>query len=178
MGDETVDDGHWQIGVGGLNKIPPFTCPPDRWHKLGVTLAPPAHRLNGPTILCGQVPGDAAHPFANAEEMLAWANSIPYDEFRPHPQVARLNHVELEPLEQMLARAGRIITWNSNVGHDALIAGVPVTALGPAPYAAAQMHEREAYFARVAYAQWTLDEMRHSKPQRFLVDLWLPYLAK
>jgi hypothetical protein len=40
------------------------------------------------------------------------------------------------------------------------------------------MHERAAYFARVAYAQWTLDEMRHSLPQRFLIDHWLPYLAK
>jgi len=75
-----------------------------------------------------------------------------------------------------LAGARLVVTWNSNVGHEALLAGVPVVAHGPAAYAELagetlpSVDARREYFHRVAYGQWTLDEMRSGACQRFIVD--------
>ena len=60
--------------------------------------------------------------------------------------------------------------------------GVPVVALGDAPYAELAndcygpdlfnppQSVRRAYFARLAYAQWTLGEVRAGKPQEWLIE--------
>lgn len=160
--------GHWQVSLDGLNKIPDFPCPPDRFEALAVTIAEIAER-DGPIILCLQRIGDANHPFDTAAKLERFIDEQPHDELRAHPLDG-----EGEPLQAMLARAGQIVTWNSNVGHDALLAGVPVEALGPAPYANVMMEQRAEYFARVAYGQWTADEMRAGLAQRFLFDHLLP----
>lgn len=173
-GFESSFDGlYWQISLGGLNRVPPFPCPPDRWQALGVELAPPVNR-DGPRVLCAQTVGDAAHPFATRALLDEWIAAVPHDELRLHPETARHDGVDLEPLDAMLGRAGVVVTWNSNVGHDALIAGVPVVALGDAPYAGVALEDRDAYFARLAYGQWTIEEMAAGLPQCFIVDHLLP----
>jgi len=164
---------HWQISFGGLNKPPPFACPSDRWDALGIELQPPVSR-EGPRVLCEQTVGDAVHPFDTAEKLEAWASSVDCDERRPHPIAAAELGVDVEPLPAMLGRASEVITWNSNVGHEALIAGVPVKAHGDAAYSGVTTDDRPAYFARVAYGQWTPEEMRAGLPQRFVRDHWLP----
>lgn len=162
--------GHWQVSLGALNRLPPFPCPPDRFDALGLPLAPAQERL-GPAVLCLQVPGDAAHPFDTEEKLERFASLTEHDEVRRHPLAGQ---PPAEPLEAMLARAGKVVTWNSNVGHDALLAGIPVEALGPAPYKDVAMDERPSYFARLAYGQWTAEEMRQGLPQRFLLEHWMP----
>ncbi|KES23083.1 hypothetical protein [Pseudomonas sp. AAC] len=165
-------DGNWQVSLGGLNMIPAFECPPDRFEALGLSIRPPVER-NGPVVLCGQVVGDAAHPFDTQEKLDEWIASVPHDEFRPHP----LAGGEIEPLEGLFARASKIVTWNSNIGHDALLAGVPVEAHGPAPYANVDMKDREAYFARVAYGQWTVTEMEEGLASAFVLEKLLGQTA-
>lgn len=53
--------GHWQISLGGLNKILIFTCPPDRFDALGLDLVERGGDPDGYVLVCGQVPDDAAH---------------------------------------------------------------------------------------------------------------------
>lgn len=157
-------DGYWQVGLGGLNQIPQFECPSDRFEALGIPILEPV-KGDGPVILCGQVIGDAAHPFDTAEKLEAWVETVEHDEYRAHPATGG----ESEPLGDVLARARKIVTWNSNVGHDALLAGVPVEAHGPAPYAGVELKDREAYFARVAYGQWTVPEMEEGLAAAFVL---------
>ncbi|MCY1239604.1 hypothetical protein D9M72_524080 [compost metagenome] len=148
--------------------IPAFECPADRFEALGLELHP-ATQNTAPVVLCGQAVGDAAHPFDTQEKLDEWVASVPHDEFRPHP----LTGEELEPLGELFARAGQIVTWNSNIGNDALLAGVPVEAMGPATYSGVSLDERAAYFARLAYGQWTVDEMAEGLAAEFLLGRWL-----
>src|SRR5690606_3885364 len=99
--------------------------------------------------------------------------------YRPHPRGGiDLPGVESHTgwLEESLAGARLVVTWNSNVGHDALLAGVPVVAHGPAAYdeltgeTLPSVDARREYFHRVAYGQWTLAEMRSGLCQRFVLD--------
>jgi hypothetical protein len=165
-GIKTWATGHWQISLGGLNRLVPFDCPSGRFDALGISISP-ARVDPGPTILAAQLPGDAAHPFETEDQLRAWIATVPHDEVRWHPAMALIDH---EPLDSALARAGRIVTWNSNIGNDALLAGVPVTAHGPAPYSGVSMADRAAYFARVAYSQWTPTEMESGECARFLLN--------
>lgn len=158
-------DGYWQVGLGGLNRVPEFECPSDRFEALRLDIQKPV-KGDGPAILCAQVVGDAAHQFDTEAKLETWAETIEHDEYRAHPAVAG----DAEPLAEVLARAGKIITWNSNIGHDALLAGVPVEAHGPAPYAGVEMKDREAYFARVAYGQWTVPEMEEGLAADFVLE--------
>ncbi|MCK5746427.1 MAG: hypothetical protein KAH44_09430, partial [Oricola sp.] len=75
-----------------------------------------------------------------------------------------------------------IVTINSNIGHEALINGVPVICDPGAPYAELandcfseglfmpDAKLRKKYFSRLAYGQWTLEEIRSGLPQRWLVE--------
>lgn len=178
--------GHWQISLGGLNQIPTFACPPDRFDALGLDLVERGGDPDGYVLVCGQVPGDAAHGM-QADEYRAWLSDQVgrYENivYRPHPRGGiDLPGIESDrrPLTESLSGARLVVTYNSNVGHEALMAGVPVAASGPAAYAelagealpTAAM--RRAYFNRVAYGQWTRDEMRSGRCQRFILDHLLP----
>lgn len=164
-GVDTWMSGYWQVGVGGLNRVIDQPCPTDRFDALGVKIAPAVSRKS-PVILCTQSVGDASHPFDTEAKLSDWMESVEHDEVRQHP----LAGGDLEPLDEMLSRAGKLITWNSNIGHDALLAGVPVEAHGDAPYKDVAMDERHDYFARVAYSQYTIAEMAESIPQRILIE--------
>src|SRR5690606_20547109 len=133
-------------------------------------------------LICGQVPGDAAHGL-DADSYLNWLRAIvsqyPDAVYRPHPRGGiDLPGVEshIGSLEEALAGARLVVTWNSNVGHDALLAGVPVVAQRPTAYAELlgetlpSVEARREYFHRVAYGQWTLAEMHSGLCQRFILE--------
>src|SRR5215470_7089331 len=61
--------GHWQVGLGKLNSLPPFECPADRFNALGLELAAPVER-KGPSVLCLQRIGDVAHAFDTEAKLL------------------------------------------------------------------------------------------------------------
>lgn len=170
-------EGHWQVGIGGLNRLPSIDCPPDRFAKLGVTLAP-AQTGGNVTIIAGQHVGDAAHPFKTGAEIAAWAEEMATKidgevVFRPHPRSPdvrpNLPFDDL-PLAESLARAKAVVAYTSNIGNDALLAGVQAIANGPAIWADVALDAREAYFAKLAYAQWTLAEIASGEAITFLVD--------
>ncbi|NYT67971.1 hypothetical protein [Pusillimonas noertemannii] len=174
--------GHWQVSLGGLNKIPTFACPPDRFDVLGLDLVERGGDPDGYALICGQVPGDAAHGM-DAAALKAWlleavakhGNVV----YRPHPRGGiDLPGVKTQrgSLAEALAGARLVVTFNSNVGHDALIAGVPVLCGPGAAYdelageVLPSIQARRDYFSRVAYGQWTLAEMRSGACQRFIFE--------
>ncbi|NLA68313.1 MAG: hypothetical protein GX856_08755 [Gammaproteobacteria bacterium] len=173
-------DVYYQVGLGGLNRIPEFACPADRFNALGLTVHARGGDPEGYVLVLGQVPGDAAHGMDDGA-LRAWVESTleqyPGARYRPHPLGG-------EPVDgtlaEALAGARLVVTWNSNAGHEALLAGVPVIAYGPAAYAELagpdlpSVAERRAYFERLAYAQWTLAEMADGTATRFLVEHLLP----
>lgn len=94
---------------------------------------------------------------------------------RPHPQTRMEGDVVLEgSLHDALDDAAFVVTINSNSGNDALLAGVPVLAFGPALYvhAGLAMHT-------------TLQTLRHGllcmsqgwHPHKYAVQNYLEHLA-
>lgn len=173
---DTDHVGYYSLGLGKLGWVPASECPADRWRALGVRLAKP-HK-GEVTVIAGQMLGDAAHPFADAAQMEAWAleRASGVDGpvvFRPHPRSPHVAPRGLEidtlPLAESLARASKVITYNSNIGHDALIAGVPVQCSGVAPYAFVTLASRREYFHRLAYAQWRLPEIASGQAVEFIL---------
>lgn len=174
--------GYWQVGADGLNSIPPFECPPDRFEALGVDIEEQGGNPSGYVLVCGQVPGDAAHGLGYMG-YVEWLHDVlrryPDAVYRPHPAgVTSVLHPRMSegPLDEALAGTRLVVTYNSNVGHDALLAGVPVLAEGKSAYkelegdALPSLDARQAYFNRVAYGQWTVAEMETGEPQRFWLD--------
>lgn len=172
--DENSSEGYWSVGLGKLGWVPEFDCPADRWNGLGLALAPPS--TGDVTIIAGQMIGDANCPFATADAMARWAesNDDGHAAFRPHPRSPDVQPesmpIDRLPLAESLAHAQTVIAWSSNIGHDALLAGVPAIAAGDAPWKGVTLDTREPYFRRLAYAQWTLAELSSGEALKFVLD--------
>lgn len=189
-------DQYYAVGWGGLNGRADFRnigMPADRAELLGVEMKP--WNLDGSYyLIAGQIPWDAS---VEHTEFFKWValilrrvQGIVKDPvvFRPHPLMqgdATELYEEMEKhgvtidtdslLEDALAGAKAVITFNSNVGVDALIAGKPVLSFdeGSMAYSASKHHveylldpgliiarlNREQWFNDLAYAQWTRAEM-------------------
>lgn len=174
--DETRD-GYRGVGLGGLHWIPPFACSAGRWNALGIDISAP--HTGTVTVIAGQTLADPSHPFSDSAKMERWAleQASKCDGpvvFRPHPRSRDVSPKGIEidtlPLAESLARAGKVITYTSNIGNDALLAGVEVEATGPAMYAGVTLDGREQYFHRLAYAQWTPDEIASGEAIQFVLD--------
>jgi hypothetical protein len=66
-----------------------------------------------------------------------------------------------KPLEDDLARCGKVITWGSGAAVKALLWGIPVVSEMPHWIADQQNTDesRLAMFRRLAWAQWRLSEI-------------------
>jgi len=184
---------YFQLGVNRLNWFPEFELPGDRWERLDVQLRP--HHAGTYILIAGQKPGDAAHRLSTNELRALyqdWAQELrkltrlPI-RFRPHPMgpEARPDGLETIPglsLAEELAGAHALVTWNSTTATDALIAGTPAFVLGPNAQAEELANTelryierpyfpndlvRRAFFNRVAYAQWTLEELQDGTALEF-----------
>lgn len=174
------ETGHWQIGIGGLNRPPRFPCPDDRVRKLSVRLRAP--RTGGLTLILGQHSGDPSHGLTD-EAMTAWAQAR-CDEtggyWRPHPDSP---HIRVDApiadgeFSAWLDRAAVVHTLCSTGGLEALIAGVAAVAelperacwgdlSGPVHPGSAKVWE---LCKRLAYGQWTLAEMRSGEAAQFII---------
>lgn len=180
--------GHWQVGLNRLNWVPAFSCPADRFDALGVPIRNRIKRGN--TILvCGQYSGDPSHGLTD-QQMIDWAeNQIKTAKqnhpdaqvlWRPHPKMDRAfdvhGHDGISAGEINWDGVHSLVCINSNIGHEALLNGVPVSCRDDAPYASlidaqtqTQYDRRVEYFNRLAYAQWTLEEMRSGKAIEFIL---------
>jgi hypothetical protein len=80
---------------------------------------------------------------------------------RAHP-----GRSELLPLESDLAHCGKVVTWGSGAAIKALMMGIPVISEMP-NWIGMQDNSlagRLEMFRKLAYAQWTLDEIRTGEP--------------
>jgi hypothetical protein len=153
-----------------------------RWRALGVELQP--WRGRGHHVLVCPQRGIGPKHYAQHPD---WARDVAARlqrvtrrpvRIRPHPG----NQPPVVPLEKDLAGCWAVVTWASNAGTHALIAGIPVFYEAPHWILAAAgqrdlsrvddplLTDRRPAFERLACAQWTLAEIASGEPFRRLLD--------
>lgn len=154
----------------------------------------------GYVLVIGQMPHDSSHGmdvpglvewsegvFAAAREALPGVEVV----WRRHPISAsvvpkghdRNSDPHQETIAAAIAGARLVCVYSSTVGLEALIAGKPVVAWGPSCYSdlcakpgeiATATHPGveavEALLERVAYTQWSLEELATGEPFRFVLE--------
>jgi len=158
-----------------------------------VTIQEPTKRVKGQKIMiCGQREGDPTHGMSR-EAFRAWAEaavgkckSLDKSEvvWRPHPldayQIAgadAYSDPREESLEDAMAGCWLVVVYSSTCGLDALLAGKPVLADGPAVYSelAGSFNDWKGLcppdpaklrtlLERIASTQWTVDEIATGEP--------------
>lgn len=126
-------------GLNGRGVFPP--APDDGGTRFRQHHAPLAPWRGGPgyALIVGQVPGDMSLQGRNLEpwyaEMAQQATAAGLEPvFRQHPVAARSGYRQgprgirqnIGALDEALAGAAIVVTFNSNTGVDAAVAGVPV----------------------------------------------------
>lgn len=177
----------WQwtsLGWDGLNGRARWNAAKDdgeRFWKNHGHLACGWEKHDGYVLLIGQVDGDMALRGVNFG---AWAKGCVSSleargldvRFRPHPEAIRRGqtppvtsgqHVGGD-LRDALAGASFVVTWNSNTGVDAVLAGVPAVTMDEGAMAwPITSHsidaplvtpDRSQWFRDMAWRQWTLSE--------------------
>lgn len=168
---------YYSIGLGqlwGRGAYRNDDVGPDRFARLAVELAPCRELRDGYVLIMGQVPWDTQcqhvdlDAWRQGQEQFAarWYPQNPV-RYRPHPQV-----LETRPLAEDLAEARIVLTLNSTSGVDAVLAGAEARASDPGSMiypAGPEPQHRERWAWRLAYCQWTVDEMRRGHPFRHLL---------
>lgn len=158
---------------GGLNGRGIYRGPlqdSTRWQKhFNHLLKEWNDRPNGYALIMGQVPGDTAVKNVDLTAFYRIASNTLIAKgmetrFREHPRF----HNKPRPLENDLAGARCVVTWNSNSGVDSVLAGIPVVTMDIGAMAwDVSGHElamppkpdRTAWAHAIAWKQWTKDEM-------------------
>jgi hypothetical protein len=168
---------------GGLNGRGQFRGPlddPSRWEKHFSKLMKPWRGIRGgPVLILGQVPTDMSVRGVDLngfyqEAARAFRAKKFEVRFRPHPKAPdeRPQGIEIWPAGQDLAKAFNevacAVTWNSNSGVDAVLAGVPTVAMDQGSMAwgvtghelaMPPQPERAAWAHSLAWKQFTAEEM-------------------
>lgn len=180
---------HYAAGFNGLNGRADFrnrNMPDDRLmllRKSSLLRVLRWREKGDKVVLCGQVPWDAS---VEGSDHQAWLQATlerlrAYTDrevvFRPHPKALGAYKpldcpVSTRPLLEDLQTAHAVVTYNSNSGVEAVIEGVPVFAADQGSMCwelanrslisidAPNMPDRTQWLNDLAYAQWTLSEMR------------------
>lgn len=172
------------IGWNGLNGRARFNSAFDTGERLetnyGKLIKPWRHKKNGYALIMGQVPGDAALAGTDifkwavntAEELKAFGHEVRY---RHHPLA--FNNLRPTPLPSMpgtldeaLAGAKFVVTYNSNSGVDAVINGIPTvtTDVGAMAWPVTSHDtempiitpDRKQWLIDMSWKQWSLDEIK------------------
>lgn len=166
------------LGWNGLNGRAKFPEAPDdggaRFREHFPGALKPYNTFGLYVLLIGQVPGDASlngldlEPwYAQQARAAAVTWGLPV-RFRPHPVALEHGYgasvagceTDTGPLDEALAGAACVITWNSNAGVDALLAGKFVTVADRGSMAWGVMeHEREAWAHALVWRQFTIEEI-------------------
>lgn len=180
-------------GLNGRAVFPP--APHDQGERFKKYFSMLPWKSGGENVLImGQVPGDASLQGRNlvpwyqqAAKKAEAAYGLPVH-FRPHPVALRKGHRHVirgttrstGSLEAALANAAVVITYNSNSGVDAVLAGVPTIAVDEGSMAAAVTGKsigeiitpaREQWAAELAWKQWRLDEIASGEALANLLDI-------
>jgi hypothetical protein len=190
---------YYMAGWNGINGAADFgvrlgdALSSDRWDALDVPLKP----LEAPDeirriLLVGQVPWDASLAGVDHVGWLKQTHAQAVGRrlevrFRPHPLAPKAAYGDLQhiavtgtSLDEDLAWADQVVTWNSNTAVDAHIAGKQVAVLGRYSMAEAVCGRRlgqpsDTRFMRAAWTrwishtQWTCAEMREGLPWEQLI---------
>lgn len=139
-------------------------------------------RFDGYHLVIGQVLGDTALTMVNfqewVEETIDALDKMGVDvRFRPHPEAVRRGQQFRVPdymviggtLSEALSEATCVVTWNSNTGVDAVLAGVPAVAFDEGamawPVTSHNLSEplatpdRTEWFRDMAWRQWTMADI-------------------
>lgn len=180
---------NFQLSMHKLGWIPEMDCPADRFESLKIEVLEMDYNRKGCILVCGQKFQDAQHNMDElqmrnfcASELEACKKMYPNKEikFRPHP----LSFFEVEgfetdtnPLKDCLKGVSELVTYNSTIGLDAITIGIPVRCSSVAHYyhiSKSQEPTREDilnHFSKLAYTQWTPEEMAKGVPFKFLMDI-------
>lgn len=175
--------------INGRGRYPhDDTVPRARWDVLGVDLKP--WREGSEILVVGQVPWDTACQHQDHATWVSYTCQLSrkvYPDckivFRPHPLqpnaipvgVLDIDAVDrTRPLPEALARAKLVVTFSSNVGVLATIAGRPVIANDKTsmvyeiwePGRGTEFPSRQPWANWLAYCQWNLKEMAAGLPWR------------
>lgn len=166
-------------GLNGRGRFPAAGDDGARFFRHFGHMLRPWRERDGYALIMGQVPGDMAlEPVGGC--LSRWYDAAakafgPCARFRPHPKAPRREGPRGVPvmggsLDEALAGARVAVTFNSNAGVDAALAGVPVIATDEGSMARrVAAHgfdddlitpDRGEWLARLAWCQWTVDEMR------------------
>lgn len=184
----TDRDGYNQVGIGRIGWVPDCEVDSSRWDALGIADAsePVANRPKSVLVL-GQVPNDSQHGFTE-KQLNRWFDERTADfraqgytvVFRPHPchlkgkapTCDRISSPTLCTLSKALAECSHVVTYNSTAGLEAILAGVPVVCHESAHYHHIRYESSRSevmrHFHRLAWSQWTCDEIESGAPIRFL----------
>lgn len=189
-------EGYYQVGLNKLGYILPQECPNDRFKKLNIVVSQKRKKSDN-ILLLGQLPGDAQHGFTEFELINLYKDYVQKLRsvtkrkiiFRPHPvkKIHLGDIVDGYDNEQTLNfnNIHAAVTYNSTSGLDALIAGVPVFCDESAFYVNEGNSDfrdlenpnfpikssLEKLLNRVAYSQWTRDEISKGLPMELLLKL-------
>lgn len=167
-------------GLNGRAKFNPLDDPV-RFNNHFSELLKPWKEGGDYVLLIGQVPGDASlggmdmtRWYDESAKKAAKAYGLPV-RFRPHPlarrdrsAVVRVEQIK-GTLQEALARAAVVVTFNSNTAVESVLAGVPTVATDigsmAAPVTSRQIGDvfkpdRFAWAARLAWCQWTMAEIK------------------
>ena len=172
------------FGWDGLNGRARFTVNNDasRFDKHFEHLLKPWKKASGYALIIGQVVGDAAllgtdiHAWYRKVGVALWKQGWDV-RFRQHPveveRAVAIPHVSFAEtltgsLDEALADAGFVVTYNSNAGVDAVLAGVPVHAEDAGSIifdlAAHDLQvikpDREMRLREIAWMQFQMEEIR------------------
>lgn len=190
----------WRLSLGGHDWLFPAGCPADRAQLFGAEPSYSPGRRGSKVLVCGQIPGDSAHRLGSVGAVTDWGVAIleelrnqyeaPYI-WRAHPGAPAVRPPgydgysdPAEPLEADLRSAYALVTISSGAGAEALLAGVPVVALGPCAYDHLAVkikglprlkppkRDNVADFgARLAYQHWTRAEIDSGKPLELFLKI-------
>lgn len=174
------------LAWNGLNGHGQFaSAPNDDGQRFKTNFAPlkPWNTDGGYVLIMGQVPGDAS---LRGQDLMPWyvatakqaseLHGLPVH-FRAHPEAKRkgFRHVvkgtvcSKGTLDEAISGAALVITYNSNSGVDAVIAGKPTVAVDPGSMAwpvtghfvnAIITPSRERWAHELAWKQWRIDEIK------------------
>jgi hypothetical protein len=179
--------GYNQAGWDRLCNPPAVAPDGTRLASLGIRAAPNIDIEQGqPMLVCAQVPHDTQHHL-DQPTLTGWLCRTARESFPSLPMVWRSHpkhpmptpagmtaqDPRFVPLADALRSVSGVITYNSTAGVEAIIAGVPVYCHASAHYAAvatAARAERQAYLERLAWGQWTCDELASGEAIAFLLN--------
>jgi len=168
------------LGFNGLNGRATFPKAPDgeRFNDLFPGVMRSWKDKPGYALVIGQCPGDAALAGTNIDNWVATiTDSVPGTKYRPHPSVT----APAASLDDDLSGARCCITYNSNAGVMAVMAGVPTITMDRGAMAwnvsshnpqFSLMTDRDEWAHDMAYSQWTLQEIEQGLAWEHLQPVW------